>query len=477
MRPRLWTRLAFAYVCLLTALLYDATSHVPLPIVDNFHALSVSLGSPWGEALWDGFIRNGHGQHPLEYRPLFFLTVKALHDIAGGPDLMVFRGALAIAFGMLGILMALIAMPSSLGAFIAFAIGFHALLALHTAAAFYALEPISGFLLAQVAIFATLVLLARGRPGLLADAAAPVLTFTALFLIEIGIIVPLMLVAAAVMGNQVVSRRGLCAALTVVAAYGVIRLTVIPSPTLVLPYGGQYYDETGYFCDKLVPEAQHARFGEFPYPFYLYNVVVNGMTVLFSEPRGGQFVFLCSFLNGRTPPVYAWVPIATSLLSTVLLFLWAVRGWRTEREGVVTVLLLMSFLVNIGLGFLYARDRVPSAAGAAYALLLVLALRYWMMRLDAQGRGMRRVLVATCVVLVTLGWSWRTLGTVYAIRYTAWDTTQEWAGPRYEQARERAGTDLLRLALLKRLHSQVSARSVPDPRYDPPWVRRLLSDR
>ena len=168
-------------------------------------------------------------------------------------------------------------------------------------------------------------------------------------------------------GAPGVQRRDIAWGLGGVAVYVVVRTTFSSAgvdPPLI-------YVESGLGFGQIDATGFSNAFGQAPYLFWVYNVVVNLMTVLFSEPRGGTFEFIHSLIEGTTPP-WRWIHVATSLVTTSVGILVLMRTRLEGRQRYLLVLGCILILSSSLLGFLYARDRVGLVSGAGYAVLVFL---------------------------------------------------------------------------------------------------------
>ena len=112
-------------------------------------------------------------------------------------------------------------------------------------------------------------------------------------------------------GAPGVQRRDVAWGVGGVALYLTVRTTLSRAGADV-PW---IYTESGFGFGQIDPEGFSDTFGRMPYLFWLYNVMANLMTVLFSEPRGGTFEFIRSVIAGDTPH-WRWIHLATSLATT-----------------------------------------------------------------------------------------------------------------------------------------------------------------
>ena len=265
---------------------------------------------------------------------------------------------------------------------------------LHTSSILFSFFPLSHHSIALLGLLATAVLCMSAHRSWYPAcyfAVCLVLPFT----IELGLLLIPMLVSLWWADAPGVQRRDVAWGLGGVALYVIVR-AMFSSAGVDVPW---IYTESGLGFGQIDPEGFSGTFGRLPFLFWIYNVMANLMTVLFSEPRGGTFEFIRSLSAGTTPP-WQWIQIATSLATTsagiVVLARRRLEGHRRQLLVLGCVLLLSNSL----LGFLYARDRVSLAAGAGYTVLVFLMAS----SLVESGRYRRTGALALVVVLLT-GWT------------------------------------------------------------------------
>ena len=113
--------------------------------------------------------------------------------------------------------------------------------------------------------------------------------------------------------------------------------------------------------------TQERLFGAFSILFYGYNAASALLTVLASEPRGGIFELVGRiWQEGPGPAPWQWINVITSLATSAFV-VWAVPRLPSRRRREIAVA-CAGIIGNACLGFLYARDRIPSLAGVLYAL-------------------------------------------------------------------------------------------------------------
>lgn len=462
-----WEKTAVAYAGLLSLLIFGFLFKLPHPIVDNFFTLDATVHRSWPTFLWDAFIANKLVQHSLEYRPLWYGMTKLLWELGGSYDRLVFRFIHAGTYFALGLLLVFLIKPREKASFAAFAVSLHCLISLHTSGILFAAVPWGGWLFSITTVFAAFALL-QAPPGPKKDLAVIGLTLFSCFFIELGGMgVAMVFLGAWLLKIPSVSRRAGYGVLGAGVFYAVVRLAVLP-PFIPSPLcGGKFYTYTGYLCGN-IDVATHCSFIErFPLAFYLYNVAANTFTILFSEPRGGTYWFMCGLGRGEVK-LYAYVLVGSSVVATTCLGAWLARKPWDSVEKKTAYVALAIMLANALLGFLYARDRIPVLGGTMYALALGLALRHWFSRPAHPA-------IKVLLFLLVFGWLWRTAGMFYALKVYAWETKQEWMEKRYDRVREMVAGDPARMALLEKLRNDSLKVKTPDPRVDGPWVHKLLT--
>ena len=286
------------------------------------------------------------------------------------------------------------------------------------------------------------------------------------FAIEIGLLLPPMLVALWWAGAPGVQRRDAAWGLGGVALYLCVRATFSSAGV----NGPWIHNESGLGFGQVGQNGFSNAFGQAPYLFWVYNVMANLMTVLFSEPRGGSFEFIQSLIGGDTPP-WRWIHLATSLITTSAGIVVLARRRLDGRQRQLLVLGCVLLLSNSLLGFLYARDRVGLIAGAGYAVLVFL-----MASLLVESGRYRRAGALALVVVLLAGWTWRSAESMVRVRDRGFESYSDWV-LRHDVEHLRKVPDP---ALLATLYAAATASPPPDPRCAQEWTKRyfqrLLSD-
>ena len=378
--PWLWAGLLFVGMVV-------QFSYHPWAFVDTPYQLYLAKTLDFKGTVISGFTA------AVEYRPLFLVGVDLIYGIVGA-NLSVFKAIVVVQFaGILWCLIALFRVSTGYQA-LAACLALSCFVGLHTSSILFSFFPLSHHSIALLGLLATAVLCMSAHRSWYPAcyfAVCLVLPFT----IELGLLLIPMLVSLWWADAPGVQRRDVAWGLGGVALYVIVR-AMFSSAGVDVPW---IYTESGLGFGQIDPEGFSGTFGRLPFLFWIYNVMANLMTVLFSEPRGGTFEFIRSLSAGTTPP-WQWIQIATSLATTsagiVVLARRRLEGHRRQLLVLGCVLLLSNSL----LGFLYARDRVSLAAGAGYTVLVFLMAS----SLVESGRYRRTGALALVVVLLT-GWT------------------------------------------------------------------------
>ena len=273
-------------------------------------------------------------------------------------------------------------------------------------------------------------------------------------------------VASRLAGRRGISDRGLVVMTALLAAYGVVRFMVLA------PHVQAMANASGYFFERLEGPEIRARFGAGLSRFSVYNVLASIATVLFSEPRGGVFVFFRALSLAAVPP-RMWINIVSSTLTTLLIGVAVSR--RTERRGPFgsAVLIFAAVLVaSAAASFAYAKDEIMSAAGVFYALVA-----FWAVR-ELLARNLHRAAAALVSVLLLVagsGWAIRTIGVAHVLRTQAFTVRNDWA--EIPEAMEKRGTwptEPSTQQLVLRLRDGALRMPVVNPWFIPRWADRVF---
>lgn len=447
--PRL---VAWAWVGVLVVCLGVAFANHGWPFVDTLKVLYTAKVLNIKGAIIDAFRRE------VEYRPIFTISTKLIYDVAGLRVWVYKAITLAQFAAILGCYLALFRVATKRDALAAcLAIG--CFVGLHSTRVLFTFYPISLHSLALLLILVTAVLAVNAdRPRRWFWYFA--LSLIAPMVLELGILAPMLVVVLALAGAPGVDRRGAIGSVAGFLIYAVVRVSLSP-------IGGQvpwFLHESGLGFSMVEDHRLRELFGHAPYLFWIYNVVATLMTVLFSEPRGGQFNFLAGLIVGATP-AWQWAHLVSSILTT-LIVAWAIVGRRLEgRERHLAGLGATLLFAGSLFGFLYTRDRIALAAGAGYAVLVFVAFS----RLTAPA-GWRRPLAVSLASLVFALWTVRDIEAVLHVRDRAYENYLDWVS-RYDATGALLVPDA---EFREQMHAAVMASPPPDPGCDPAWTKRIF---
>jgi hypothetical protein len=466
--PFIW---AVGYVVLFGT----AFSTIAWSLGDTYLHLARPALASWPQAVADAFTSG------REYRPLFDLAIKVSYE-AAGTWLPFYQALVLLLFASLLIVIVLACRPVGPRRACAACLAVSCVAALHTSRILFGFWPLNHYAAVMVCIV-LVIALALHPVTRRVDWLFGVLALLAMLGLELGaLIVPLAVVlwwfAAPGLG-----RRGVVCVLAAAAVYLAIRLTFAE-------YSGEsLYADTGFIFQTVNAAELRERFGNSPWPLWIYNVGSTFLTIVASEPREGVFSFVESLLADDMES-WRWFHVGLSAATTFVVAGGLVRGWPwTERDRLLVAAGSALLVSGSALGFLYTRDRIGLAGGIGYALLLYVACASWLERpagaTDPAGSlrgatspaakppaGWRHVIVKGVLALVAAGWVIRSGETLFQLRDLAWDYHTEWT-ERFEEL----GARQEHTALLQQLRAAALAKTPPDPRHDPAWTYFLFERR
>lgn len=413
------------------------------------------------------------------FRPLRIAQIKALFDLSGGQYWLVYRGFHVLLLALCLWLFTRALRVRSTTDLAAAAVALTVLTGMSTFRG-TVLEafPINHFLEVAVAALAALNL-AQSRGGWWVDAAAAVVFAAAALTLESGLLVWVVAVSARAAGFRGISRGGLAVMTGLLAAYVAVRF-------LWLQTGAPGLSErsAGYFLSVLEPDELVRRFGDWPYPFYAYNVLASVSSVLFSEPRSGVFVGVRGWMQGEFPLLV--VLALVSSVPTTLLVAWMLARSRRVRgagNGVdtepVAPLGLVAAAVIAGsaaLSYAYTKDDIMSTAGVFYALAAFESLRRLLAYASTARTG---VAVLTVIALLVCGSAWaiRSAGLHHVLRMQAFRHRGDWAVlPARLAAEGRPYETAEGAAIVRALRGEALAMPAPNPGSYARWAEDVWGD-
>ena len=447
-----WTTGAYVLALTLAIGIGACVWAIPLPVTD----FTTYLFEFQQESLAETFVKRFFATN--YFRPLFFVQWKLQFDLSNGYYLLAFRGVQVLTFVAIALLWTRLLRVRSSARFAAFSIALVALLGLHTIINGLREGPLT----AQLgSILAMTLAFGERESGWRDTAAVAVLVYT-LFSVELGLLVWVIYVAGYLVGCRGVSLRGIIVATGVVASYFVIRFAILD------PAGD----------DLFTRQIDGGAVGGRPAMVYARNIAASILTVLFSEPRNGVSEIARRVADGVPP--WVWINVVTSTLTTILLA-WFVAGrlraWRSlafTREDRFVLVFAAVLGANATLGFAYTKDVMMSPAGLLYALAAAVALEAAIVRLPNAYLPVR-VLTAVVLLVISLGWTLRTVGLTYVLRETAFVRRNEWAlGMERFVEHKQLPDDPRATALVYRLRDDALSAQTPNPWLAQPWAERYF---
>jgi hypothetical protein len=408
---------AYLYGGAVTAALGYFLLGIPVQLTETFANLQ-KLDAGWRELLVGEFTQQSF------LRPLLFAQLKLVYDASGGDYFAWFRGVHVAQVAVLVGLYVHLVRPRTWRDAAAMPIGLAALIGLHTfngtvREAF----PINTFLTIVLCVFAAAALV-LGRYRWWNDVLALLLLAGAALTVESGLLVAVVIVGGAIVGGRGVSRIGVALTVALVAAYVVLR-------TYVLDIGSPGLTEraSGFGFRVLETSDLAQRFGDNPWPFYIYNVVTSVVSVLFSEPRNGVFRLVDSLINEVRPALIVSAVASLAATGAIAWSVWyrrrAWRAWRLDHGDRLVALFVAVLFANAVISYPYTKDVIMSPAGAFYSLAAFVAFQR-ILQLEYRRRA-AAVLVATVCLVAGAAWAVRAAGTHLDLRLAAIQVRNEWA--------------------------------------------------
>lgn len=362
-------------------------------------------------------------------RPLYWSQIKALLGPASRTSYHhVFKGMQVMLVLMLFVGVWWVARVRSLTDFTAFVFALLVMVGMPTFTGLVAeAYPINHYLEMAVACVAALALV-QGRRHRWSDAAALALFAGAVFTLESGLLVMVVLVAGRLVGWTGVSRRALVGVAAIACAYFYFR-------TIQLSTGMPDFGEraTGFGFSRMEPADTVALFSGREYLLYAYNVASSLLSLLLAEPRNGQFVAMAAWVGGDLRPVHV-VTIVASLMATSFIVRFLIARLRARQTVGLDDHLRMIVVAgavaagNAAFCLVYVKDEIMSTAGVFYALAVYTAVRGLLV--DLEQRPFRPVAAATAAVLLLAAgaaWDMRVMSLHYRLYETTIVTRGEWA--------------------------------------------------
>lgn len=471
LRGSQWHRLALVAALIVGASVSVRVWQIPMQVTDSLIPMLQAQQAP--------------GPSPVHFvsergflRPLYWTQIRALLGLSGdGHYHAVFKGVQAALVMALFVCVALAARVQTAAGFTGFAFALLVLVGMPTFTGMVSeAYPINHYLEIAVASVAALVLIQGAwRPW--KDVAALAVFTAAVLTLESGLLVPVVLVVGWLVGWRGVSRTALTGTVALTAAYFYVRMVYLETGVPDLAERA-----TGFGFGRLEPAETVVRFAGREGVLYAYNFASSVLSVLFSEPRGGQFIALGAWLAGDARPVHAFAVGSSAATTAVIAYLVIAR--LRERVNVrnlpddlrMAIVAGAVVLGNALFCIVYVKDEVMSTAGVFYALAAALATRFVITRMSlASWHPVPLAAMVTLLLTMGLVWNGRALSLHYRLYATSVATRVEWADVHawLEQQRAVPGTDDGRL-LVERLRADAARRPVRHARFAPRWVGQWL---
>jgi hypothetical protein len=406
------------------------------------------------------------------YRPLFHITVSAIWHRAGSLDAALAWVKLLHVVPIVVLVTLLIAHLRPRSAVEA-AIAASAVAVLVGSPGFRDnLElPLSYTIVGMPIVLAVWILLCRERRSWHAPAIV-ILTLVALGFKEQGlVIVPLVLAA---WWMRTPGTGGATAAVLVVLAVAYAAARALWGESW-----STFEQAVGLGFGEMEPVELTARYGGFPYFIYAYSGASTIANALFAEPTRGTFSIVRAVMNGHPQP-WQLVHLGSSAGLTAIIGWWgigAVRramktGWSADAR--ILVALVVVLLASGALSFNYSRDRLSGMAVPFYALAAFHALRAAVER-AAAARRVPFAATAVMLVIVTLGWYVRAIGTLERTRLTSFRNHTEWLVALPQRRVEFAERPVY-LRIMESMLPQGTRPGMPEPTHYPRWISRWIGE-
>ncbi len=456
----------------LTAGVGTTLIRVPFEVSEVIGNLLMFQTSPSaGQMMIDTFVAP-HG--PAGFlRTFSAATGKFLFDVSGGHYLLVYR---AFHTALVLILLLSLARLVKARSAVTFGLALLAAVALVGAHTFHETvrETETNIKLIVPAMLMALLALSASEPAWWKGPLAVTAAFFGFFSNELGLLIWVSLVAAALVGCRGVPRWALWSTTAILGAYFFLRFVQwnVGSPGLSERSSG--FGFTRYDPDELI-----AMFGTNPYPLYAYNVFASALTVFFSEPRSGAFIVTRDVLNGN-PQWGAVLEVVTSAATTAVMGWFAVRRsrhwWRLEfdHEDRLFLVAMAVIAANAMISFPYAKEVTMSSAGVFYALAMFPALRQWLDAMPSKASFLRGAFVYAVVACISLGWVVRGASFFVDMRRAAyraqndWVNVYEWMESQHMQTPSPQGR-----VLVDTLRREALAMDVPRLYHEPAWLNLI----
>ena len=435
---------------------------IPIQVSDS---LDVIIESRQPSSSWDLFVGQVSQASATTLRPGRYLQARWLGELAdagGGAYHVVFRGLHALLACAIVVLFAWVARARTATDVAALGIALTVLIGHHTFSGMMReAYPVNHY--AEIACGALLIVgIAQRRPRALPQIVTLAILAAGLLVIESAVLLWVVLVGCVAIGLPGLTRK------TAYIATGMLAVYLAARPILDISSPGIGSHGSGWLTTMHSADELAARFGANPWPFYAYNILGGALSVVTSDPRFGVY----RVLSWPWPPVVI-VHLVSSLALSLAMLGYArgslrrpVSSWTAETR--LTALAAVVLAVSALLCATYIKDEIVSTAGVFYALAAYAAIR-WLFDVAIEG-GARGAVAAAGIVLAASLWGFRTAGTHYELRRTAFVTRNDWV----VDATPPSGDDVSAddRARFSKLRADALQHRVTSPGFLPQWGER-----
>lgn len=456
-----WRWAAIGAAMIVAALIGLFLFSLPLQLSDMLANLLQVQRVSWSEIF--GLVLEGHP------RPAIWITLKFFFELARGQEFFTFKAlqaAMVLATLLLAVRLMQVRTPVD---FATAAITLYIIVGMNT---FYGLInegfPINNHL---TPVLGALVAanLAYSRGGLLVDLAA-VLTFLfAVLSVETGLLIPVILVTAYLVGWRGVSLGAIGAIVLLAVAVFILRGLVVETGDA----GSLINTTSGYGFTRYEPSELREMFAGRLYVFFLYNVGSALASVILSQPTDGRWEAVAALLNGGLLS-YQKVEIISSLAIALLVGLFAVRRWRAWCARDLThadrlVLLALAVLpANASLSFAYSKSVILATVGIFWALAAFAAIRDILNRAVSPSVGLVSTVTGVALVAAISGaFVVRAMSAHYSMYSLAISSQSDWV---MRVTRDDQPKTAEERALVERLQAEALALPMPPKPLLPQWL-------
>ena len=470
-RARIWSSAAYAYGVIFALGVAYFLVRMPYQISDDLEHMLIAQAS----SAWDLLTTRYTTSESM--RPLMWLTQNAAFETApAGRYFLTFKAIHVFELLLVILLFVRLLRVRSAVDLLALPLALAALVGMHTFnVTVREAYPINHFM-TVLACCLIVVTLAEATPHWWRDVAAVATCAFALLTIETGVITWVCLVVVYAAGWRGVSKRAIAVIALMIAAYVVVRFTMLDVGTRTVGATSSGYGFSVRSTGELV-----SLFGNAPWTFYAYNIICAALTVLFSEPRAGVFQFT-RFATEGSVPAWSLMNVAVSAIGTILIagaIVRRIRRWRqgiVDRDDVVLLLFVVVLGANAAISYPYLKEVVMSPAGMFYAGALFIAVRDLLQSVRQHPSASARWLMIPLLVL-SIGWTLRAGTLAASLRASAFVNRNDWALAEQREDEVRPGWRMRHPdaeRLVRQLGREVVNMPVPQPFTMPRWTRTWI---